>query len=275
MAGRQPPKRGIRQRCSRPCPQPCRPAVRRSVADPAARGARAAAATKTRPPPVPPELGSRPRWWRVPPPWRASASAAVGRDAQGRAARRARAVAAAQTGRCMDPLRWSCSLPAGPRLATRPATASSRRGPQAAGRRVRCWRRRWRALPQARRRDSETLTALSLRIRLDLSLESAGTAPGSETRRPVTASDSEALAALNRSKLGDSEALAAFNRLAAVWVSNSPARRRALYQYFLLIQTNCKHFYSFLGPYINSCGSEARPVTAMRWGAARARCLRL
>ena len=27
------------------------------------------------------------------------------------------------------------------------------------------------------------------------------------------------------------------------------------YQFVLVIQTNCKHFYSFLGQYINSCGS--------------------
>ena len=24
----------------------------------------------------------------------------------------------------------------------------------------------------------------------------------------------------------------------------------------LMMQTNCKHFYSFLGPYINSCGAR-------------------
>ena len=29
---------------------------------------------------------------------------------------------------------------------------------------------------------------------------------------------------------------------------------RLQYQFFLAIQTNCKHFYSFLGPYINSRG---------------------
>ena len=28
---------------------------------------------------------------------------------------------------------------------------------------------------------------------------------------------------------------------------------RFQHQFFLVVQTNCKHFYSFLGPYINSC----------------------
>ena len=31
-------------------------------------------------------------------------------------------------------------------------------------------------------------------------------------------------------------------------------RQRLQYQVFLAIRTNCKHFCSFLGPYINSCG---------------------
>ena len=34
---------------------------------------------------------------------------------------------------------------------------------------------------------------------------------------------------------------------------------RLQYQFFLVIQTNCKHFYSVLGPYINSCCGEPPP----------------
>ena len=31
------------------------------------------------------------------------------------------------------------------------------------------------------------------------------------------------------------------------------------YQFFIVIQTNCKHFYSFVGSYIHSCGDSAAP----------------
>ena len=33
-------------------------------------------------------------------------------------------------------------------------------------------------------------------------------------------------------------------------------------QIFLVIQTNCKHFYSFSGPYINRCGKRSAPPPA-------------
>ena len=48
-------------------------------------------------------------------------------------------------------------------------------------------------------------------------------------------------------------------------------------QFFLVCKQNCKHFYSFLGPHINSCGIPARrphPAVPVDEGARRAHRLR-
>ena len=41
--------------------------------------------------------------------------------------------------------------------------------------------------------------------------------------------------------------------------STRTAPRSLQYQFFLVIQTNCKRFHSFLGPYINSCDGSSEP----------------
>ena len=33
-------------------------------------------------------------------------------------------------------------------------------------------------------------------------------------------------------------------------------KRSVRFQYFLVMQTDCRHFHSFLGPHISSCGAE-------------------
>ena len=49
------------------------------------------------------------------------------------------------------------------------------------------------------------------------------------------------------------------------------SRQEQRLEFFLVIQTNCKHFYSFLGPYINSCGAASAPGRrpAVHGGARR------